>query len=172
MTEPACHLTDADAAFLRQHSGVREATPKEVAALAARTAARDARERQHTLSLPKVATLLGVSEHSVLGMTEAGELYAHTLAPGAPRWPCWQFAYGHPLPHLHEVVAAHPAGAHPPGVRTLMTTPSADLMVEVPLDHPVQPLIPRLRRSPSDWLSDGASPTPVLALLAAFAGAI
>jgi len=140
--------------------------------LAERTAALDARELRHTRSLPKVAGLLGVSEREVLGLTAAGSLYSYSPAPGSPRWPVWQFAYGHRLPHLHEVVAAIPAGSHPSGVRTLMTSPSPDLITAVPLDHPVQPLIPRLRRSPSDWLSDGGSAVPVLALLAAFAGAI
>jgi len=172
VTEPERHLTAADSDFLRRHSGVREATPKELAALAARTAALDAAERRFSLPLPKVAAWLGISEFEVTGMTAAGDLYAHTLAGDEPRWPAWQFAYGQSLPHLHEVVAAIPAGAHPPGVRTLMTTPHPDLMVEVPLDHPVQQLIPEIRVSPADWLSGGGDEVPVMALLAAFAGAI
>jgi hypothetical protein len=172
MTEPERHLSAEDVEFLHRHAGVREATPRELAVLAARTAARDARERQHTRSLPAVAALLDTSEHEVLGMTAAGSLYSYTLAGGAHRYPSWQFAYGRMLPHLHEVVAAFPAGSHPTGIRTVMTTPSPDLMAEVPLDHPVQPLIPEIRVSPADWLSGGCSPTPVLALLAVFAGAI
>ncbi len=153
MSEPERHLSAEDAAFLR------------------RTAASAARELQHTSSLPKVAGLLSMSERDVLGMTEAGDLYSYTTAGGEPRFPSWQFAYGRLLPHLREVVAAIPAGAHPTGVRTLMTTPSPDLMVEV-LDRPVSQLIPEIRVSPANWLSGGASLEPVLALLAAFAGAI
>jgi len=174
VSEPEHHLTlsAADSEFLREHAGVREPTPRELAKLAARTAARDAAELRFSLPWPKVAAWLDVSEHEVRGLTEAGELYSYSPAPGTPRWPAWQFAYHRPLPHLAEVVAAIPAGAHPPGVRTLMTTPSPDLMVAVPLDHPVQPLIPEIRVSPADWLSGGCSLEPVMVLLAAFAGAI
>jgi len=172
VTEPERHLSAEDVVFLRRHAGVRPASPEELAALAARTAALDAFELTHSLTRPAVAALLGTSEHSVLGMTEAGELYAHTLAPDGQRWPSWQFADGHPLPHLAAVVAAIPAGSHPSGVRTVMTSPSPDLVAAVPLDHPVRPLISEIRRSPADWLSGGGSPMPVLALLAAFAGAM
>lgn len=172
MSEPSRHLTDADAAFLRQHSGVHDATPEELAKLAARTAARDARELQHTRAPAAVAALLGVSEHEVIGLTAAGALYAYTLAGGAHRYPSWQFAYGRLLPHLAAVVATIPAGSHPTGIRTVMTTPSPGLVDAVPLDHPVQPLIPEIRVSPADWLSGGGDEAPVLALLAAFAGAI
>jgi len=160
MTESEPHLSEK-----------QEATPRELARLAARTAARDARERQHTLPLPKVALWLGVSEHEVIALTASGDLCAHTLSPDRQRWPAWQFAYGSPLPHLREVVAAIPAGAHPTGVRTLMTAPHPDLVVEV-LDRPVSQLLPEIRVSPANWLSGGGSPTPVMALLAAFAGAI
>jgi len=174
VTEPERHLALSveDSELLRQHSGVREATPRELARLAARTAARDARERQHTRSLPKVAGLLDVSEREVTGMTAAGELYSYTPAGGSLRFPSWQFAYGRMLPHLREVVAAIPAGSHPTAVRTVMTTPSPDLVDAVPIDHPIQPLIPVIRRSPADWLSGGGSLAPVMALLAAYAGAI
>jgi len=172
VSEPEHHLSAEDAAFLRQHAGVREATPRELAKLAARTAARDARELQHTRSLPKVAALLDRAEHEVLGMTEAGELYSYTPAGGAHRYPSWQFAYGRPLPHLAAVVAAIPVGSHPTGVRTLMTTPSPDLVDAVPFDHPISQLIPTIRRSPTDWLSGGEPPPPVMALLAAYSGAI
>jgi len=172
VTEPERHLTDADAAFLREHSGVREATPRELARLAARTAARDARELQHTRSLAAVAALLDRSEREVLGMTEAGELYSYTPSGGAHRYPSWQFAYGRLLPHLAAVVAAIPAGTHPTAIRTLMMTPSQDLMWVLPLDEPIQPLIPEIPRSPATWLTDGGEAGPVLALLAAAAGAI
>jgi len=171
VTEPEHHLSAAYAEFLRRHAGVREATPRELAALAARTAARDARELQHTRSLAAVAALLDKSEREVLSMTAAGELYSYMLAGGSLRFPSWQFAYGRPLPHLAAIPAAIPAGSHPTAVRTLMTTPSPDLMVEV-LDRPVSQLIPEIRVSPADWLSGGGSLTPVLALLAAFAGAM
>jgi len=172
VTEPEHHLSAAYAEFLRRHAGVREATPRELAALAARTAARDARELQHTRSLAAVAALLDKSEREVLSMTAASELYSYMLAGGSLRFPSWQFAYGRPLPHLAAVVAALPAGSHPTGVRTLMTSPSPDLVPAVPLDHPLQQLIPGIHLSPADWLSSGGSPVLVLALLAAFAGAM
>lgn len=172
MTEPEHHLSAAYAEFLRRHAGVREATPRELAALAARTAARDARELQHTRSPAAVAALLGVSEREVLSLTAAGALYSYMLAGGSLRFPSWQFASARPLPHLAAVVAAIPAGSHPTGVRALMTTPSPDLVDAVPLDHPISQLIPTIRRSPADWLSGGGSLAPVMALLAAFAGAI
>lgn len=171
MTEPERHLSAEDAAFLRRHAGVREATPRELAALERRKAASAARELQHTGSLPKVAGRLDVSEREVAGMMAAGLLYSYTLPGGEPRFPSWQFAYGRPLPHLAEVVAAIPAGSHPTAVRTVMTTPSPELMVEV-LDRPVSELIPEIRVSPADWLGGGGSLEPVMALLAAFAGAI
>jgi len=164
VTKPEHHLTAADSAFLRQHAGVREATPEELAELAARTAALDDFELTHAVSLPAVATLLGVSEAGVLAMTAAGLLYAHELVgDGHPRWPDWQFADGGPLPHLVTVVAAIPAGSHPTGIRTVMTSPSPDLVATA---SPGTPL------SPADWLSSGGPATPVLVLLAAVAGAI
>ncbi len=172
MSEPSHHLSAEYAAFLRRHSGVRPASPAELAALAACTAARDASELQHTRSLVAVAALLDRSEHEVLSMTAAGSLYSYMLAGGSLRFPSWQFAYGRPLPHLAAVVAAIPAGSHPTAVRTLMTTPSPDLVDAVPPDHPISQLIPSVRRSPADWLSGGGDEAPVMALLAAFAGAI
>jgi len=154
VTEPVCHLTDADEMFLRRHSGVRPASPDELAALDARTAARDALELTHSLTRPAVAALLGTSEHSVLGMTAAGSLYAHTLAGGLGRWPDWQFAGGHPLPHLAAVVAALPSGTHPVTLRAFMITPD-----------------PALRHddvfvSPQDWLLGGGDASPILELAA------
>jgi len=137
-----------------------------------RTAASAARELQHTRSLPKVAGLLDMSEREVLTMTAAGELYSYTPAGDGPRWPAWQFAYGRPLPHLAAVVAAIPAGTHPTGARTVMMTPSPVLMWVLPLDEPIQPLIPEIPRSPATWLVDGGDLEPVLALLAAYSGAI
>jgi len=151
---------------------VSEPTPRELAKLAARTAASAARELQHTRSLAAVAALLNTREREAGDMTAAGSLYSYTPPGGEPRFPSWQFAYGRPLPHLREVVAVIPVGSHPTGVRILMTTPSPDLVDAVPLDHPIQPLIPTIRRSPADWLSGGGSLAPVLALLAAYSGAI
>jgi len=170
VTEPERHLSVADAEFLHRHSGVRPATEEELAALAARTSALDAFELEHSLTRPAVAALLGQTELEVVGMT-AGRLYSHDLAPDGPRWPDWQFADGRPLPHLAAVVAALP-GSHPTGIRTVMTTPNLDLLAAKPLDHPIRQLIPGLPLSPADWLFAGGSPTPVLALLAALAGAI
>jgi len=174
VTEPERHLTlsAADEEFLREHAGVREATEEELAELAVRAAGLDASELRWSLTLPKVAALLGMTEVDVLTMTAAGELYSHELAGDGPRWPAWQFAYGRPLPRLAAVVAAIPAGTHPTGVRTVMTTPSPDLMWALPLDEPIQPLIPEIPRSPATWLTDGGEAGPVLALLAAAAGAI
>ncbi len=150
VTEPECRLTDADEMFLRRHAGVREATPDELVALAERTAARDAFELVHTLSLPAVAALLGVSERAVVGMTAGSRLLAHELAGDGRRWPDWQFAAGRPLPHLSAVVAAIPAGSHPTGVRTAMTTPDAVFLgVAEPL-------------SPRDWLLSGGAPDQVV----------
>jgi len=173
VTEPERHLTlsAADEEFLREHAGVREPTEGELAELAERTAGLDAEERRFSLPLPKVAVWLGVTEAEVASMTAAGNLYAHTLA-GETRWPAWQFAYGRPLPHLAAVVAAIPAGTHPTAIRTLMMTPSQDLMWVLPLDEPISPLIPEIPRSPATWLTDGGEAGPVLTLLAAAAGAI
>ncbi len=154
-----------------EHSGDRPATPKELTALAGRAAAAAVRERRFSLPSPKAGQWLGVREREMVSMTEAGLLYAFTLVDGEPRWPAWQFAYGRPLPHLAAVVAAIPAGSHPPGVRTLMTTPHPDLVYTLPLDDIIQPLIPEIPRSPATWLLDGGEVGLVLALLAA-AGAI
>jgi len=172
MPDPEHHLSAADEEFLREHAGVREPTEEELAELAVRAAGLDASELRFSLPLPKVALWLGVTEAEVASMTAAGELYSHELAGDGPRWPAWQFAYGRPLPRLAAVVAAIPAGTHPTGVRTLMMTPSPDLMWVLPLDEPIQPLIPEIPRSPATWLTDGGDLEPVLALLAAYSGAI
>ncbi len=92
MTEPELPLSAADETFLRDHAGVRPASPDELAALAERTAALDALELTHALSLPAVAALLSVSEREVLAMTTAGLLYVHELAGDGLRWPDWQLA--------------------------------------------------------------------------------
>ncbi len=154
VTEPACHLTAADVEFLHLHSGVHEATPKELAALAARTAARDDFELAHALTLPAVAALLGQSELEVAGMTTAGALYSHELAGDGPWWPDWQAHGGRPLPHLAAVVAALPSGTHPVTLRAFMITPD-----------------PALRHddvfvSPQDWLLGGGDASPILELAA------
>jgi len=152
VTEPEPRLSEEQEAFLRKYAGVREATPRELAELAARTAARDAFELTHSLTRPAVAALLGKSEHSVLGMTAAGRLYAHTLAGDGLRWPGWQFAGGRPLPHLAAVVAALPSGTHPVTLRAFMITPDPALRHD---DVAV---------SPRDWLLGGGDVTAVLEL--------
>jgi len=149
VTEHERHLSAADEIFLREHAGVREATPRELAELDARTAARDAFELTHSLTRPAVAALLG---KSVLGMTAAGRLYAHTLAGDGLRWPGWQFAGGRPLPHLAAVVAALPSGTHPVTLRAFMITPDQALRHD---DVAV---------SPRDWLLGGGDVTAVLEL--------
>jgi len=167
MTEPE---RDPRTAAQREYEG--DPQLRELMTRAARTTASAARELQHTRSLPKVAGLLDMSEREVLSMTAAGELYSYTPAGGAHRYPSWQFAYGRLLPHLAAVVAAIPAGTHPTAIRTLMMTPSQGLMWVLPLDEPIQPLIPEIPRSPATWLVDGGDLEPVLALLAAYSGAI
>jgi len=156
VSEPEHHLalSAADAAYLHRYAGGRVATPAELAALAERSAVRDAAELTHSLTRPAVAAVLGVSEHSVLGMTAAGRLYAHTLTGDGLRWPGWQFAGGHPLPYLAAVVAALPSGTHPVTLRAFMITPD-----------------PALRHddvfvSPQDWLLGGGDAPPILELAA------
>ncbi len=153
VTNPGSHLTTEGVEFLRRHSGVRPASPSELAVLAERTAALDARELRFSLPLPAVAGLLSVSELDVLGMTESGEMYVHDLADGHHRWPDWQLDGGHLLPHLRGVVGAIPAGAFPTQVRALMVTPDAAF-----LDADDEPMAPR------DWLLAGGAPELVVEL--------
>ncbi len=152
VTDPERHLSAADEIFLHRYAGVREATEDELAELAEHTAALEASELRRALPLPEVAALLGTSSPEVLGMTAAGSLYAHTLAGGLGRWPDWQFAGGHPLPHLAAVVAALPSGTHPVTLRAFMITPDPALRHD---DVAV---------SPRDWLLGGGDVTAVLEL--------
>ncbi len=151
MTEPERHLalSAADETFLCEYAGVHEATEEELAALAERSAVRDAAELAHALPLPAVAALLGTSAREVLAMT-AGLLYVHELAGDGLRWPDWQFACGQPLPHLAAVVAAIPTGSHPTQIRAVMTTPDVGFLYDEEL------------LSPRDWLLSGENPGQVV----------
>jgi len=154
VSEPEHHLalSAADAAYLHRYAGVREATEEELAALAVRTAARDAYEHTHSLTRPAVTALLGTSEREAVGMTRAGKLYSHELVGTGPRWPDWQFSGAAGLPSLREVLAALALGAHPVTLRAFMTTPDSALRHN------------DVFVSPRDWLFGGGAASPILEL--------
>ena len=162
LTEPpagrvAIDMSATDAAYLVEYSCVRSSSDAELAALDARSAGRAAAEAGRTLTRSQVAQLLDVAPSRVSHQVAGGRLFSYHGGNGKPLFPDWQFtgsggagATGtRVVPHLGPVIAAIPDGSHPIAVRTFMTTPSSDLMVQ------------GNKLSPLEWLAGGGDPSDV-----------
>ncbi|HEY5880536.1 MAG TPA: hypothetical protein VIU11_16620 [Nakamurella sp.] len=149
-------LSAADERFLATYSGVEEATPEQLRALRARSVAQVAAEAGRALTRGQVAELLGVDASRVSHQVAQGRLFVYSVG-NRPAFPDWQFHRADEsgsggLPHLAEVIAAFPTGAHPVTVRSFMTIPDDDLTVG------------GRAQSPRDWLLSGGAPAAVVEL--------
>src|SRR5664279_4638882 len=105
-------ISAAEEAFLDEFGGVPEADGAQLADLDARSVARAVLEVAEWLSRAQVARLLAIDPSRVSHRLRQGDLLAYAGARGARRFPDWQFEDGSVLPHLRELSAALPAGAH------------------------------------------------------------
>jgi hypothetical protein len=145
-------MTAAEAAYLREHSGLPVEGGEDLARAAVNRGVQAVTQVVATsLSAAEVAARADVDASTVRHWVGRGEVLS--VAARGKRFPAFQFGEdGRPLPGLREVLAALPEGLHPLSVDRLMTSPDTDLVVE---GRPV---------SPREWLLAGGDPAAVVAV--------
>jgi hypothetical protein len=153
-------LPPEEARFLAEHGGIditrsAEEADRAYTALVLKTAEEFARG---LLTTGQMAAKLHLSTSTVRRRADSGALFA--FMDGSTRLlPAWQiFKPGDgdwkTIPHLTDIVQAFRPDMHPFSISAIMTLPQPELTIS-----------PGVQVTPSEWLAQGHSPKPVVAIL-------